>query len=185
MEKATVMTLKEQTQDLHEIAEKNTFAQMLLGGKLNEQQYGTYLANLWLIYSVLEKIAEENGALKGIEDIKRSDAIRADLLELNVKDQVIVPATYMYITHLDNEFANNKRPGILAHIYVRHFGDLYGGQIVKKMVPGSGMMYEFPDRAGLIEKTRSMLTEDLGPEARMGFEFAIALFEDLVNELNL
>jgi hypothetical protein len=62
---------------------------------------------------------------------------------------------------------------------------LYGGQIVKKMVPGSGMMYEFPDRAGLIEKTRSMLTEDLGPEARMGFEFAIALFEDLVNELNL
>jgi hypothetical protein len=30
-----------------------------------------------------------------------------------------------------------------------------------------------------------LLTDDLGSEARVGFEYAIALFEDLVHELDL
>jgi heme oxygenase len=177
------MTLKEQTQDLHEIAENNKFAQLLLSGNINKKQYAKYLSNMWFIYSILEKIAETAGVLKGIEDIKRADAIKQDILELNVgiDNQAFAPSTYMYVQYL-GEMDPKKS---LAHVYVRHFGDLYGGQILKTKVPGSGKMYEFANRKELINSTRALLTDDLGSEARVGFEYAIALFEDLVHELDL
>ena len=177
------MTLKEQTQDLHEKAEKNPFAQLLLSGNINKKQYAKYLSNMWSIYSVLENIAESAGVLKGIEDIKRTDAIKEDLLELNlnIDNQTLAPSTYMYIQYLSKMDPKKS----LAHVYVRHFGDLYGGQILKTKVPGSGKMYEFVNRKELIGSTRALLTDDLGNEARVGFEYAIALFEDLVHELNL
>jgi heme oxygenase (biliverdin-producing, ferredoxin) len=176
------MSLKDITWDLHEKAEKNKFAQLLLSGNINKHQYASYLSNLWLIYSVLEKVADSQNVLEGIEGIKKADAIRADIEELGVENDTLVVATttFMYINHL-SELSDN----VLAHIYTRHFGDLYGGQILKSRVPGSGSMYEFEDRKGLIEKTRAKLTDDLGPEARVAFEFAISLFEDLTDEFNL
>lgn len=177
------MTLKEQTQDLHETAEKNPFAQLLLSGNINKKQYAKYLFNMWSIYGVLENIAESAGVLKGIEDIKRTDAIKEDMLELNlnIDNQTLAPSTYMYIQYLSKMDPKKS----LAHVYVRHFGDLYGGQILKTKVPGSGKMYEFINRKELINSTRALLTDDLGDEARVGFEYAIALFEDLVHELDL
>jgi heme oxygenase len=177
------MSLKEQTQDLHEKAENNKFAQLLLSGNISKNHYAKYLSNMWFIYSVLEKIAETAGVLKGIEDIKRADAIKQDILELNVgiDNQAFAPSTYMYVQYLEQMDPKKS----LAHIYVRHFGDLYGGQILKTKVPGSGMMYEFTNRKELINSTRALLTDDLGSEARVGFEYAIALFEDLVHELDL
>ncbi len=176
------MSLKDATWDLHEKAEQNKFAQLLLSGDINEYQYASYLSNLWLIYAVLEKVADSHNVLEGIEDIKRADAIRADIEELNVENDTLVVAntTFMYINHIS---ALDK--DVLAHIYTRHFGDLYGGQILKSRVPGSGSMYEFIDRKGLIEKTRAKLNDDLGPETRVAFQFAISLFEDLSNEFNL
>ncbi len=177
------MTLKEQTQDLHEIAENNKFAQLLLSGNISKKHYVKYLFNMSVIYDALERIAETNGVLKGIEDIKRADAIRQDMLELavNADDQTIAPSTHMYIQYLEQMDPKKS----LAHVYVRHFGDLYGGQILKTKVPGSGKMYEFTNRKELINSTRALLTDDLGSEARVGFEYAIALFEDLVHELDL
>ena len=32
---------------------------------------------------------------------------------------------------------------IMAHIYVRHMGDLSGGQMIRRKVPGLGKMYKF------------------------------------------
>ena len=40
----------------------------------------------------------------------------------------------------------------MAHIYVRHFGDLFGGQMMKKVVVGSGKMYDFKNRSELIKE---------------------------------
>jgi heme oxygenase len=74
---------------------------------------------------------------------------------------------------------------LLAHIYIRHFGDLYGGQIIKKAVPGSGKMYEFEDRNGLIAKVRERLSDELGEEANRAIEFNLQLFEEIANEHNI
>jgi hypothetical protein len=62
---------------------------------------------------------------------------------------------------------------------------MYGGQMIKKVVPGSGAMYEFENKKELIEKVRAMLTMDLADEANVAMQFAIDLFEELANELHL
>jgi heme oxygenase len=67
-------------------------------------------------------------------------------------------------------------------MYVRHFGDMYGGAMIAKKVPGSGMMYYFEEKEELKEKLRSLLNDDMADEANRCFEFAIRLFEELVNE---
>ena len=46
-------------------------------------------------------------------------------------------------------------------------------------------MYEFVERKALIDKTRMMLSDDLGPEARIAFQHAIYLFEELTSEFNI
>lgn len=175
------MSLKEATYDLHKVAETTQFAQLLLSGNITKEVYACYLTNLLPIYQAIENSAMNAGVLDSIEDIVRADKIKADLEELDVDTQPLFFSTYQYIEHINKLGA----PDILAHVYTRHFGDLYGGQIVKSKVPGSGAMYEFIDRTKLIEKTRAKLTDDLAPEARVAFTFAIYLFEDLTSEFNL
>ena len=73
----------------------------------------------------------------------------------------------------------------MAHIYVRHFGDLHGGQMIARKVPGSGEYYKFNDAEGLIAEVRSRLVnkEDLYvDEAIKCFEFATDLFKELDGE---
>jgi heme oxygenase len=177
------MSLKDQTKDLHEKAEKNPFAQRLLSGNISNNEYLCYLTNLILIYSTIESIAQNNGFLKDIESIKRTQHIRNDQEELlkTAACTKILPSTIKYTEYLLTVKGHN----ILAHLYTRHFGDLYGGQIIKSKVPGSGTMYQFDNRKELIDKTRMMLTDDLGPESRTAFIYAIQLFEDLSHEFNL
>jgi heme oxygenase len=73
----------------------------------------------------------------------------------------------------------------MAHIYVRHFGDMYGGQMLKKVVPSQGRMYEFKDRAELINRVRSKLSDDLGDEANKAFDFVLELFDELANAYDI
>ena len=80
-----------------------------------------------------------------------------------------------------NELADkNDDQGILAHMYVRHFGELHGGQMIKKKVPGSGLMYEFEgDKQELIDEFRTLLNDDMAEEAKKCFDFASELFDEL------
>jgi len=67
-------------------------------------------------------------------------------------------------------------------MYVRHFGDLFGGQLMKKVVPGLGSMYEFEDRSNLIKKLRERLDDNLADEANKVMLWAIDLFQELADE---
>jgi heme oxygenase len=60
-------------------------------------------------------------------------------------------------------------------------GDLFGGQIIKKQVAhiSSGKFYEFDNADAMKMSIRGMLTDDLGDEAKMAFEFAISMMRDL------
>jgi len=71
---------------------------------------------------------------------------------------------------------------LLAHIYVRHFGDMYGGQMIANRNPGSGKMYEFNNVEELKTTVRSMLHDNMADEANRCFEFAMELFEELGDE---
>ena len=73
---------------------------------------------------------------------------------------------------------------MLAHLYVRHFGDAHGGQIIKRNVPGSGSMYEFEDRRDLIALTRTLLHDGMETEAKNCFEYAERLFHELIERFH-
>jgi hypothetical protein len=51
-----------------------------------------------------------------------------------------------------------------------------------KRVPGSGKFYQFKDADKLKEQIRAELTDDLGDEARVAFEWAIKIMRELNNE---
>jgi hypothetical protein len=58
-------------------------------------------------------------------------------------------------------------------------GDLYGGKLMARVVPGSGRTYQFDDRPGIIKAFNEKLTIDLGDEANIAFDHFINIFTDL------
>lgn len=176
--------LKELTWANHQKAERTEHARKLLKG-MEPEEYHRYLYNQWVMYAVLENQAEPSGALKGIEGICRANAIHTDMIELEQeygikRDAALlcqVVADYSdYVMHMQD------KDEFLAHIYVRHFGDMYGGQMIRKRNPGSGKMYEFDNVDELKTTVRAMLHDNMADEANTCFEFAMQLFEELDSE---
>ena len=179
-------SLREAIHDLHHVAENTRFTKLLLSGSITPQAYSIFLQNLHPIYSQLEDHLIQNGFLKDLFSIQRAELIRQDIKQLSVfQDPVsLLKTTDLYLDHIYYIAKHNPRL-LLAHLYIRHFGDMYGGQMIKKVVPGSGTMYEFENKKELIEKVRAMLTLDLADEANVAMQFAIDLFEEIANELHL
>jgi hypothetical protein len=50
-----------------------------------------------------------------------------------------------------------------------------------RVVPGSGLAYQFDDRPGIIKKINDKLTLDLGEEANKAFDYFIEIFTELEN----
>ena len=70
---------------------------------------------------------------------------------------------------------------LYAHVYVRYLGDLKGGQMIAKRVPGSGLYYKFENQEELEIAIRSKLREDdlFVAECKKCFTFATNSFNDL------
>jgi heme oxygenase len=63
-------------------------------------------------------------------------------------------------------------------------GDMYGGKIIAKKVPGSGKCYGFEDRPALIKALDAKLSTDIVDEALVAFDLAIEFFNELQEKLN-
>lgn len=170
--------LKELTLEAHRNAERQEFAKIMLSGKITPELYHQYLYNQYHIYRALEEKID----IPEIEDIKRYKLIGKDISELEKEYNIISTVslcntTLDYVRYIQNLDDHTK---LLAHLYVRHFGDMYGGQIIKKRVPGSGYMYDFENVEELKSKVRSMLSDDMEEEAKKCFQYATQLFKELV-----
>ena len=65
-------------------------------------------------------------------------------------------------------------------IYVRHMGDLSGGQMIAKRTPGAGNMYQFDEDVDILkDKIRTRLDDSMAEEAKICFEFATELFQQM------
>jgi heme oxygenase len=80
---------------------------------------------------------------------------------------------------LDSLFASPNRKQLFSHVYVRHMGDLYGGKLIARRVPGAGLWYEFDNRAELVKKFNERITLDLADEALVAFDHYANIFQDL------
>lgn len=173
--------LREITNAKHREVEALPLIQTIMQGKVTKEQYVCYLFELANIYEVLERLAKQHKILDGLEGIERTQRLFNDLKELdNTYCRNLTPSTVNYIDYL-NTLALDKDQCylLLAHIYVRHMGDLYGGKLMARVVPGSGTAYEFDDRPGIIKKISQKLTLDLGKEANKAFDFYIKIFTEL------
>lgn len=177
------MTLKDKTFDLHKTAEETVFSKKLVSGELSKECYAKYLYNLMAIYDPLEWSATRQGMFKNLEGIQRLTSLYQDFKEIDAGEHyLLVPSVieyHDYLIKLGNDPLRMHQ--IKAHVYCRHMGDLYGGQIIKKSVKHitSGNFYEFKDANNLKKNIRDELTEDLAPEARTAFVYAIRMLGEL------
>lgn len=177
------MSLREITKDLHHEAETTKFAKMLLSGKIEKPEYKNYLYNLLAIYDPIEWYGKRQGFFDKMPDLPRLKAIYADFLELDDGSYCyLTPATLEYQTYLHKLGNDPERKHLIkAHLYCRHMGDLNGGQIIKRQVAhlSSGKFYDFDNADSMKMAIRQELTDDLGDEARVAFEWAIKMMKDL------
>ena len=177
------MSLKELTKEVHKQAERQDFVHELMSGKMSDEMYAKFLWNQHAIYNLLEACAMSHGLLNDFPQIRRAPAILADFQELWKKEDMpeLAPSTEEYLKHMATIKDDPKK--LMAHIYVRHMGDLSGGQMIKKRAPGSGTMYEFgrADIKEVKERIRSKTDDSMADEARLCFKFAADLFKDLHN----
>ena len=58
-------------------------------------------------------------------------------------------------------------------------GDLAGGQMIAKRIPGSGKFYQFENPEELKEAIRARISDDMADEAIICFDFATQLFKEM------
>lgn len=182
------MSLREITKDLHSDAERTEFAKKLLSGSISKDDYANYLYQMILIYPPIEMGNKIQGNFANLPDIERAWFIYQDFTELAGKTHNFkwLPSTIKYHHYLLELVNDSERKHLIkAHLYCRHMGDLYGGQMIAKRVPGQGRFYKFKDPEKLKEQIRAELTDDLGDEARVAFEWAIKIMRELNNEPSL
>lgn len=176
----------------------------LLAGRLRPTDYLLLAFNLLPVYRALEAALAEHARHAVLAPIVWPELTRAEALACDVAVLVerssgepprLLAEGERYRRRIET-VARQRPERLLAHAYVRHLGDLSGGQILQRLlarIPGIGpealRFYAFPelgdlararaayrraiDRAGL----RLLDREGVLEEAREAFRLNIALFE--------
>jgi heme oxygenase len=175
------MSLRELTKDAHSNAERQEFVKILFSGSINPKLYATFLKNQHPCYEILEVCAMPHQLLHGLPDVRRAPAILADFNELWTKEDgepQVLPVVDQYVKHIMS--IKDDPVKLMAHIYVRHMGDLAGGQMISKKVPGAGRLYHFDNPEILKMAIRDRIKDDMADEAKICFEFATQMFKEMM-----
>ena len=188
-----MLDIKELTWEHHKNAERQDFVRLLMSGKIDEKLYATYLYNQLQCYSVLEKYGLHNSLFRDTPGLLRAEHIHYDYRHLWTDigaPPEITESTKEYIEHIES--IRDEAMKLYAHIYVRHLGDLSGGQMIMKKTPGPNRYYKFKhkevgDYKRIVKETintyLNVYEHSVVPEAKKCFEFATRLFKEM-KELN-
>jgi heme oxygenase len=170
-------SLKEATAANHRRAESTELVKLIFARSITQQQYSTLLANQLIYYTAMERCGD---IFNTRSDLKRTRQIVQDLAELKSECWIISPLSYEYadyISLLDQQKC-------WAHVYVHYLGDMMGGQMLKRCVPGSGSRFEFTDTATLVSDIRMNVSIADAAEANTAFEWTIKIYDDLHRRIN-
>jgi len=164
--------LKEATAPKHRKAEQMDFNQRMFRGELSKAEYLMYLEQQLAIFEELERNPLPHPALN------RQNAVNADIAEIKAEGfsgMGLLNSTQNYISYL-HELDDESR---LAHVYLNYLAIMFGGQMMKKVVPSSGKMYEFSDTPAAMQSIRQVQKDSWADEVNRGFDFANEQFREL------
>ena len=147
-------------------------------GGISKQRYADFLHALHPQYHLLESFAK----LHNLLDVEIAPNIYADFHELCEQLEDYKPTEYPVVKeYMDHIMSIKDDPHkLMAHIYVRHMGDLSGGQMIAKRVPGSTKFYQFNEDVDVLkDKIRTRLDDTMADEAKICFNFATELFKQM------
>ena len=164
------MGLREATAELHSKAEKMEFNQRMFRGELSNDEYLNYLIQQSYIFQDIE------GRNLPHPNLNRLSAINDDINELGGYKFKISKPTTDYVVYL----GDLNQSSLNAHIYLNYLALVYGGQIMKSKVPGSGKMYEFEgEMMELISSVRAIQKDEWADEVNKGFQYIINILDEL------
>jgi len=150
--------LRERTRALHVRAERSGIIKDILRGKASRYGYALLLRNLLPAYQQMEAGLDRH-PLPPMRAIARRELYRAPALESDLQALYgvawprllpLLPVGDRYARRVTSA-AGDGGGRLIAHIYTRYFGDLSGGQILKKLLAGNlGLtsrelsFYDFP-----------------------------------------
>ena len=177
------MSLKELTLEKHKEAESTSFMKAVFDSSLPRELWVDWTYQKWLFYGAIEGAAGANRLLGDLPDLRRAFYLFMDYNEMNTERKKhefrpIVLEYYNYLISIAND--PNK---IMAHLYTWHMGDMFGGQMIKKIVNAPSRHLEFENAGELITTVRSMLTDELADEANTAFTWAIKLLREYDSRL--
>jgi heme oxygenase len=175
--------LRELTKEAHRSAERTAFMNRMLKKQITPHQYFVYIKNQLFVYTTLEYYADEAGIFEGdMARLMRGPHLLDDVLQMEVENTFseppILESSHRYVEYIKT--IKNDRDKLFAHIYVRHMGDLSGGQIIRKLVPGPTNLYEFEGNIDYLKDlVRSKLHDGLEAEAKVCFSMVQKFLEEL------
>ena len=201
--------LRTETKDAHTTAERSGIMRDVLRGTVSRDAYVALLVNLRALYSALETQLDcnrQHAALSGVDwnALKRTVALGSDITTFSGTSGEPVPlepSTREYVRRLEQ--LGTQSPALLfPHAYLRYLGDLYGGQIMQRILTqafpefgSSGFSFYTFKEIGDVETFKVKFREaiDVLPnqhgdadlmvaEAQRGYELHAAMFTELASD---
>jgi heme oxygenase len=195
-------TLRDRTWALHTAAERSGIINDMLRGKADRRGYALLLRNVLPAYRAMEQALDAGRDRKiysafAQPSLYRSERIASDLAALHgdnwESDLPQLPEADRYAETV-TQAGEGDGSRLVAHAYVRYFGDLSGGQVLKRLLsktlglsPEALNFYEFPeitDPAAFKQAMREAIDRDVAQscehepvlrEAMSAFEHNIAV----------
>jgi len=164
-----MIPLKEAISEKHAIAESKEFNQRMYKGELGKDEYLHYLIQQYYIFKEIESRKLPSDSLT------RSHSVKKDIIELGGFIFSTLDSTKEYIKYINGLDDNSMLP----HVYLNYLALLYGGQMMKSKVPGSGNMYEFEDKQTAISSIRAIQQDSWADEANIGLDYVIKIYDEL------
>jgi heme oxygenase len=178
------MSLKELTKDSHDRAENTEFMKAVFKKRMPEAVWADYTYQKSVFYASIETVARDAGLTLDILEIERGLKLYQDAREMfDGNFPRLRPVTVEYSRYILDLAGQPDK--IMAHLYTWHMGDLFGGQMIKKILPPPHRNLEFNDVDILKMKIRVKLNDSMAVEANTAFEWAIKLMNTYNDELDL
>jgi heme oxygenase len=173
-----MIPLKEAISIKHKQAERMPFNFRMFKGLLTKNEYLLYLNQQLQIFQTIENIGLPHNGLK------RTENVQADIDELKAEgcsSDTILNSTQAYADYLDSLSYEQ----VLPHVYLNYLAIMFGGQMMKKVVPSTGRMYVFDNMQESIQSIRKVQKDEWADEVNKGFDFNISIFEELETVCNM